>query len=222
MRLFLIFVLMLFPSVVFAQIRIGVYPVELKGNSISSQLKEEIESTIYKNLNIPSQIKVIALNDKVDKNHTQIRYLLKSYIEFSKDETKVELNLLDLLSSRVVYSVKEKVDSSELLSRLAIYCEEIKNRVFSLGNPIDVSSSEEKSFLSKINPLARLDDLFSRFFSKKERFDIKIPIPPPPPPSYNENSYPSPKISYKGDIKNNSSKTFTDNKVYPPSPWQWF
>lgn len=222
MKYFLIFILIFFPSVVFAQIRIGVLPVELKGRNIPSQFKEKIENTIYKNLRVPFQIEIISLDEK-DKNRSQVHYLLESHIEFLENETEIELNLLDPSSLKTVYSVKEKVSSSEFLSRLPVCCEEIKNRVLSSINLINISSPEKKSFLSKINPLTRLNALFSRLFSKKERFNIKIPIPPPPPPpSYNGNPYLSPNPSYKEGIKNTPSKTFPDNKVYPSSPWQWF
>lgn len=224
MRYFLILILMIFPSIVFAQIKVGVFPVEFKGENIPFSLKEEIENTIYKNLNTPFQIEVITLNEKISKNYSQLDYFLRSNIEFLKDKVKIELILLDPLSLKPVYSIKENIASHELLSKLSIHCKEIKNKVLSSDNLRSISFSENKSFFSKINPFSAIGSLFSKLFSKEEKFDIRIPIPPPPPPPGYHTEFPSPKKDYKHSEPYPSPKAYhKENEVTSsPSPWQWF
>mgnify|MGYP000434884085 CR=1 FL=1 len=224
MKYFLIFILIGFPSLVFAQIRIGILPIEFKGQGIPSQFKENIENTIYSTLTVPSQIESIFLKGKdLKKGKAEVNYFLKSFIEISKDKAKIELNLIDVYTSKSVYSVRENTNSSEISSNLAIHLEEIKKRLLSLETVTSFSHPEEKSFLSKINPISIINGLFSRVFSKKEEFHIKVPVPPPPPPpGYSVKSYSPPYYPYTQTTPKVSPEIPSEKKVPPPSPWQWF
>uniref|UniRef100_A0A7V4N4K2 Uncharacterized protein n=1 Tax=Thermodesulfobacterium geofontis TaxID=1295609 RepID=A0A7V4N4K2_9BACT len=223
MRYFLIFILIGFPSLVFAQIRIGILPIEFKGQGISSQFKENIENIIYSTLTVPSQIESIILKEELKKKKINVNYFLKSFVEISKDKAKIELNLIDASTSKSFYSVKENTNLSEISSKLAIYLEGIKKRLLSIETDPFFSNPEEKSFLSKINPVSIINGLFSRVFSKKEEFDIKVPVPPPPPPGYSVKPH-SPTYYYP--YNQTTPKVFPEispeKKVPSPSPWQWF
>lgn len=219
MKYFLILIFVWIPSVVFAQIRIGVFPVDFEGKEVSSQFKEEVKETIYKNLTIPSQIEVINLNDKDTYTH----YLLKISLKISEDKANIVLNLLETYSSKNIYLAKENVKTSEILQKIVSHCEEIKKRLLSEEKIFVFSSQEKRSFFSKINPFTRIDNLFSQLFSKKREFDIRVPIPsPPPPPDYAIKSYSSSGYPYKKIPENIPQVIQPEKKVYLPSPWQWF
>jgi hypothetical protein len=224
MRYFLIFILIGFPSLVFAQIRIGILPIEFKGQGISSQFKENIENTIYSTLTVPSQIESIILKEEdLKKRKININYFLKSFIEISKDKAKIELNLIDASTSKSFYSVKENTNLSETSSKLAIHLEEIKKRLLSLETAPSFSYPEEKSVLSKINPFSIINGFFSKVFSKKEEFDIKVPVPPPPPPpGYSVKPYSPPYYPYTQTTPKVSPEIPSEKKTPQPSPWQWF
>jgi len=215
MKNLLILFLLCFPSLVFAQIRIGILPTEFKGKEVSSQFREEVKETIYKNLSFPSQIEPVILSKK-EKEVSFFHYFLKSSIKISKEKAKMEIDLLEGASSKKVYSAREEVNLSQLLSRLAIHCDEIKRRILS-NKETPILSQEKESFFSKINPFTKINNLFSKLFSKKNEFDIKIPVPPPsPPPGYTEYKE-IPKKVYQQPQQVQPKK-----EVYPPSPWQWF
>jgi|UniRef100_A0A7V5N1M7 hypothetical protein len=225
MRYFLIFILIGFPSLVFAQIiRIGILPIEFKGQGISSQFKENVENTIYSTLTVPSQIESISLKEKdLKKKKVDVNYFLKSFVEISKDKAKIELNLIDASSSKSFYSVKENTNLSEISSKIVIHLEEIKKKLLSLETVPSFSYPEEKSFLSKINPFSMISGLFSRLFSKKEEFDIKVPVPPPPPPpGYSVKPSSPPYYPYIQTTPKVSPEISPEKKTPQPSPWQWF
>lgn len=228
MKYFLIFIFLCFPSLVFAQIRIGILPVEIKGKGVfPSQFRENIENTIYKSLTVTPQIESIPIKEEdFKKKKIIVNYFLKTFVEVARDKAKIELDLIDASTSKTFYSAKETVNPSEILSKLTIHLEEIKKRVLSSETTLTFSSTEEKSFFSKINPFPKIGGFFSNLFSKKEEFDIKIPIPPPPPPpGYNVKSYPPPYYPYNPYNKPEtkvSPEVSSEKKVYPESPWQWF
>jgi hypothetical protein len=218
MKYFLILIFVCIPSIVLAQIKIGVFPIDFKGNEVSSQFKEKVKETIYKNLTIPSQIEVINLENKNIYTH----YLLKISLKVSEDKADIELNLLETYSSKNIYLAKENVKTSEILQKIASHCEEIKKRLLSTDETPVFSSQEKKSFLSRINPFTKIDNLFSKLFSKEREFDIRVPIPPPPPPpGYAVKPYSS--SDYSKNIQKSIPQVIQpEKKVYPPSPWQWF
>jgi hypothetical protein len=224
MKYFLILILIVFPSLVFAQIRIGILPTEFKGQGVPSQFKENIENTIYNTLTVPSQIEIISLKERdFKKKKVNVNYFLKSFIEIAKDKAKIELNLIEASSSKSFYSVKENISSSEISSKLVAHLEEIKKRLLSLETASSFSYSEEKPFLSKINPFSMISGFFSRIFSKKEEFDIKVPVPPPPPPpGYIAKPYSPPYYPYTQTTPKVSPEIPSDKKTSTPSPWQWF
>lgn len=228
MKYLFVFILIFFPSLVFAQIRIGILPVELKGKEISLQFKKNIESTVYKSLTVPSQIESIIIKeeDLKKKKIIDVNYFLKTLIEISKDKAKIELNLIDTSTSKFFYSVKETANPSDISSKLITHLEEIKKRILSSeGIPV-FSPSEEKSFFSKINPFPKISSFFSGFVSKKEEFEIKVPVPPPPPPpGYSVKPYSSPYYPYSSYNKPTtkvSPEVPLEKKFYSESPWQWF
>jgi hypothetical protein len=224
MKYFLILILIVFPSLVLAQIRIGILPTEFKGQGVPSQFKENIENTIYNTLTVPSQIEIISLKERdFKKKKVNVNYFLKSFIEIAKDKAKIELNLIEASSSKSFYSVKENISSSEISSKLVAHLEEIKKRLLSLETASSFSYSEEKPFLSKINPFSMISGFFSRIFSKKEEFDIKVPVPPPPPPpGYIAKPYSPPYYPYTQTTLKVSPEIPSDKKTSTPSPWQWF
>ncbi|PMP66721.1 MAG: hypothetical protein C0190_04995 [Thermodesulfobacterium geofontis] len=225
MKYFWIFIFLYFPSLVFAQIRIGILPVELKGkNILFPQFKENIENTIYKNLTVSPQIESIFLKEEdIKKKTINVNYFLKTLIEVSKDKAKIELNLIDAFTLKTFYSTKETTSLSEISLRLTNHLEEIKNKILSSETIPAFPPSEEKSFFSKINPFPKIGGIFSRLISKKEEFDIKVPIPPPPPPpGYNLRSYSSSYSPYTQPETKVPSGVPSEKKVYPESPWQWF
>jgi len=224
MKHFLILILIVFPSLVFAQIRIGILPTEFKGQGVPSQFKENIENAIYNTLTVPSQIEIISLKERdFKKKKVNVNYFLKSFIEIAKDKAKIELNLIEASSSKSFYSVKENISSSEISSKLVAHLEEIKKRLLSLETASSFSYSEEKPFLSKINPFSMISGFFSRIFSKKEEFDIKVPVPPPPPPpGYIAKPYSPPYYPYTQTTPKVSPEIPSDKKTSTPSPWQWF
>ncbi|AEH22224.1 hypothetical protein TOPB45_0108 [Thermodesulfobacterium geofontis OPF15] len=224
MKYFLILILIVFPSLVLAQIRIGILPTEFKGQGVPSQFKENIENTIYNTLTVPSQIEIISLKERdFKKKKVNVNYFLKSFIEIAKDKAKIELNLIEASSSKSFYSVKENISSSEISSKLVAHLEEIKKRLLSLETASSFSYSEEKPFLSKINPFSMISGFFSRIFSKKEEFDIKVPVPPPPPPpGYIAKPYSPPYYPYTQTTPKVSPEIPSDKKTSTPSPWQWF
>jgi hypothetical protein len=224
MKFFLILILIVFPSLVFAQIRIGILSTEFKGQGVPSQFKENIENTIYNTLTVPSQIEIISLKERdLKKKKVNVNYFLKSFIEIAKDKAKIELNLIEASSSKSFYSVKENISSSEISSKLVAHLEEIKKRLLSLETVSSFSYSEEKPFLSKINPFSIISSFFSRIFSKKEEFDIKVPVPPPPPPpGYIAKPYSPPYYPYTQTTPKVSPEIPSDKKTSTPSPWQWF
>lgn len=212
MRYLIVFILIWFPSIVFAQIKIGILPIDFKGSKISSQLKENIKKTIYKNLRVQSQIELVTLNKKdIKEKKSSLNYFLDSYIKISENETIIELNLLEALTLKPVYSAKESTDFSQITNRLITHCEEIKRILLASENLFNISVSKEKSFLSKLNPFSRIDNFLSKFFYKKKEFNIKISIPPPPPPP-----------GYTKNPKNVFSNNYSSKKPYTSSPWQWF
>uniref|UniRef100_A0A7C4NRY5 Uncharacterized protein n=1 Tax=Thermodesulfobacterium geofontis TaxID=1295609 RepID=A0A7C4NRY5_9BACT len=224
MKYFLILILIVFPSLVLAQIRIGILPTEFKGRGVSFQFKENIENTIYNTLTVPSQIEIISLKERdFKKKKANVNYFLKSFIEIAKDKAKIELNLIEASSSKSFYSVKENINSSEISSKLVAHLEEIKKRLLSLETAPSFSYSEEKPFLSKINPFSMISVFLSRIFSKKEEFDIKVPVPPPPPPpGYIAKPYSPPYYPYTQTTPKVSPEIPSDKKTSSPSPWQWF
>ena len=224
MKYFLILILIVFPSLVLAQIRIGILPTEFKGQGVPSQFKENIENTIYNTLTVPSQIEIISLKERdFKKKKVNVNYFLKSFIEIAKDRAKIELNLIEASSSKSFYSVKENISSSEISSKLVAHLEEIKKRLLSLETASSFSYSEEKPFLSKINPFSMISGFFSKIFSKKEEFDIKVPVPPPPPPpGYIAKPYSPPYYPYTQTTPKVSPEIPSDKKTSTPSPWQWF
>jgi len=224
MKYFLILILIVFPSLVLAQIRIGILPTEFKGQGVPSQFKENIENTIYNTLIVPSQIEIISLKERdFKKKKVNVNYFLKSFIEIAKDKAKIELNLIEASSSKSFYSVKENISSSEISSKLVAHLEEIKKRLLSLETASSFSYSEGKPFLSKINPFSMISGFFSRIFSKKEEFDIKVPVPPPPPPpGYFAKPYSPPYYPYTQTTPKVSPEIPSDKKTSTPSPWQWF
>jgi len=224
MKYFLILILIVFPSLVFAQIRIGILPTEFKGQGVPSQFKENIENTIYNTLTVSSQIEIISLKERdFKKKKVNVNYFLKSFIEIVKDKAKIELNLIEASSSKSFYSAKENISSSEISSKLVAHLEEIKKRLLSLETASSFSYSEEKPFLSKINPFSMISGFFSRIFSKKEEFDIKVPVPPPPPPpGYIAKPYSPPYYPYTQTTPKVSPEIPSDKKTSTPSPWQWF
>jgi hypothetical protein len=224
MKYFLILILIVFPSLVFAQIRIGILPTEFKGQGVPSQFKENIENTIYNTLTVSSQIEIISLKERdLKKKKVNVNYFLKSFIEIVKDKAKIELNLIEASSSKSFYSAKENISSSEISSKLVAHLEEIKKRLLSLETASSFSYSEEKPFLSKINPFSMISGFFSRIFSKKEEFDIKVPVPPPPPPpGYIAKPYSPPYYPYTQTTPKVSPEIPSDKKTSTPSPWQWF
>lgn len=223
MKYFLIFIFICLPSIVFAQIKIGVLPIDFKGKEFPSQIREEVKETIYKSLTTPYQIEVINLSEK-DKESLYVHYFLRTSLKISEDEAEIELNLLEAYSSKSIYLAKENVKSSEILQKIVSHCKEIKKRLLSTGEETLVSPSQEKkSFFSKINPFTRIDNLFSKIFSQKKEFDIRVPIPPPPPPpGYVVNPYSSLNYFYKKTPENIPQVIQPERKVSSPSPWQWF
>ena len=212
MRYFIVFILIWFPSIVFAQIKIGIFPIDFKGSKISSQLKENIKKTIYRNLRVQSQIELVILNKKdIKEKKSSLNYFLDSSIKVSENKTIIELNLLEALTLKPVYLAKESTDFSQITNRLITHCEEIKRILLASENLFNISASEEKSFLSKLNPFSRIDKFFSKLFSKKREFNVKISIPPPPPPP-----------GYTENLKDAFSSSYSPKKTYTSSSWQWF
>lgn len=212
MRYLIVFILIWFPSIVFAQIKIGILPIDFKGSKISSQLKENIKKTIYRNLRVQSQIELVTLNKRdIKKKESSLNYFLDSSIKISENKTIIELNLLEALTLKPVYLAKESTDFSQITNRLITHCEEIKRILLASENLFNISASEEKSFLSKLNPFSRIDKFFSKLFSKKREFNVKISIPPPPPPP-----------GYTENLKDAFSSSYSPKKTYTSSPWQWF
>jgi len=221
-RYLIIFILIWFPSIVFAQIKIGILPIDFKDSKISSQLKENIKKTIYKNLTVQSQIELITLNKKdIKKKESSLNYFLDSSIKISENKAIIELNLLEAFTLKPVYSVKENIDFSQITNRLITHCEEIKRILLASENLFNIPVSEEKSFLSKLNPFTKIDNILSKLFYKKKEFNIKIPIPPPPPPpGYNVKTLPQ--TYFSENFKDAFSKGYSHEKPYTSSPWQWF
>ena len=212
MRYLIVFILIWFPSIVFAQIKIGILPIDFKGSKISSQLKENIKKTIYRNLRVQSQIELVILNKKdIKEKKSSLNYFLDSSIKISENKTIIELNLLEALTLKPVYLAKESTDFSQITNRLITHCEEIKRILLASENLFNISASEEESFLSKLNPFSRIDKFFSKLFSKKREFNVKISIPPPPPPP-----------GYTENLKDAFSRNYSPKKSYTSSPWQWF
>jgi len=211
-RYLIVFILIWFPSIVFAQIKIGILPIDFKGSKISSQLKENIKKIIYKNLRVQSQIELVTLNKKdIKEKKSSLNYFLDSSIKILENKAIIELNLLEALTLKPVYSAKESTDFSQITNRLITHCEEIKRILLASENLFNIPVSEEKSFLSKLNPFSRIDKFFSKLFSKKKEFNIKISIPSPPPPP-----------GYTGNPKDAFSRNYSSKKFYSSSPWQWF
>lgn len=217
----LILILIGIPSLSLAQIRLGILPIKWKGSGISSEFKRETEKNILENLKT-SQLILIPLKEK--EKSPQIHYILNISIESSKNFSIVNFHLKENISSKSIYSKKEKIENSQLPFKIKSFCEELKTIIFNSATPDIIASLEKESFWSKVNPFNKINNLFLKIFSTKEEFEVKIPIPPPPPPpGYYAN--PVPQInsqSIQSVYPQPSLPTHIPEEKHSLSSWQWF
>lgn len=218
----ILIILIIIPSVVFAEIRLGLLPIKWKGSGISLEFKREIEKAILENLGTSPQLMVVFLKEK-DKN-SQIHYILSISIESSKNFSEIKFNLKENISFKLLYSKKEKVENPQLFFKIKALCDELKTIIFNQRIDDTIVFSDREFFWNKINPLNKINNLFLKVFSSKEEFEVKISVPPPPPPpgySISPVLKINPQPSQSVQLQSSNSNQIQP-QTHPSSSWQWF